>query len=128
MYSHRPVSPEVLDLLVAEINQRLSKADNAPLAQVEEYSRGTQHWNWAFLWQSKLKVADVRMYADDRSVRINFLYLGKSTDMKNWTELLYHPDEPAWNDLILFLGSLGHLEYWKIKVHEMQRRLEAMEK
>ena len=123
MYAHRPVEPEFLDLLVKEINHRLSKAQNTPLARVEEYNRGTTRWNWAFLWQSRLKVADVRMYADRRSVRVNFLYLGESRDFRNWVNLLHHANEPAWNEAIEFLSSLGQPEYWDIIMLELTQKI-----
>lgn len=123
MYSHTPVSAEQLDLLVKEINDLLSKAEQSPLARIEEFGRGTNTWNWSFLWQSKLKVADVRMYADDRGVRINFLYLGETKDMRTWVNLLLHTNQPTWNQAIDFLGSLGHTEFWKIKMHEIDGRL-----
>jgi len=123
MYSHIPATLEQLDLLVKEINDLLSKVEQAPLARVEEFGRGTNSWNWSFLWESKLKVADVRMYADDRGVRINFLYLGETKDMRSWVNLLMHSNQPGWNQVIDFLGSLGHTEFWKTKMHELQGRL-----
>ena len=112
MYRHNPVSPEVLDSLVQAINQRLTKLDNMPLAEVEEFNRGTPNWSWAFLWQSRLKVASVRMFANRRGVRINFLYLGEPKASRSWVKVLYHENEPEWNDAIRFFGDLGQFEYW----------------
>jgi hypothetical protein len=111
MYAHTAVSPEILDLLVQAINQRLAKA-NMPLAEVAEYNRGTPGWSWTFLWQSRLKVADVRMHADGQALRINFLYLGQGKDADNWVRLLHHADDLPWNAAIDFMGELGQLERW----------------
>lgn len=123
MYSHSPVSPEILDLLVTAINQRLSQHDNMPLARVEEYNRGANNWSWSFLWQSRLKVADVRMHADQRAIRINFLYLGESKAAQKWVELLYHADDPLWSKAIQFLGDLGQSEYWTLITQELEKCL-----
>lgn len=123
MYSHSPISPEILDLLVTAINQRLSQHDNMPLARVEEYNRGANNWSWSFLWQSRLKVADVRMHADRRAIRINFLYLGESKAAQKWVELLYHADDPLWNGAIQFLGDLGKSEYWTLITQELEKCL-----
>lgn len=112
MYAHTAVSPEILDLLVQAINQRLANA-NMPLAEVAEYNRGTPGWSWAFLWQSRLKVADVRMHADAQALRINFLYLGESKDAANWVRLLRHTNDPSWNAASEFMGELGQLERWQ---------------
>lgn len=123
MYSHTPISPEILDLLVTAINQRLSQHGNMPLARVEEYNRGASNWSWSFLWQSRLKVADVRMHADRRAIRINFLYLGESKSAQKWVELLYHADDPRWNEATQFLGDLGQSEYWMLITQELEKRL-----
>jgi len=122
MYTHSPVEPEVLDLLVREINARLSKIGNVPAAAVEEYHRGTPEWSWAFLWQGKLKVAGVRMFANRRAVRINFLFLGETIASKNWVKMLYHENEPAWNNAIRFMGDLGQYEYWSVTIKALAKK------
>jgi len=125
MYSHQDVSPEVLDLLVQEINQRLGKAETAPQARVEEYNRGTERWSWSFLWQSRLKVADVRMFANNQAVRLNFLYLGEKKDARNWFELMRHEDDPAWNEALKYMSDLGQLSNWTVIIQALERRLAA---
>jgi len=125
MYAHTTVSPEILDLLVQAINQRLANA-NMPLAEVAEYNRGTPRWSWTFLWQSQLKVADVRMHADAKALRIDFLYLGVSKDAANWVRLLHHADDPPWNTAIEFMGELGQFEHWQPLLLALARQRSSM--